>query len=255
MVQPVFDPGLRLLDGAVLNSLMGTSPSLGRLNVFLQYLFESYVDNITATAGGGQTNAFQLSAEISRVNTVATAGDSVALPPALPGLNVMVINHGTKPMQVFGSAVTSDTINDVATATGVSQMQGSMVIYVCTTTGKWYSQGLGEGYSGSYMTLSSVDNLTAKAGGGQSGATPLTAMMNRVVTVASAADSVLLPASAAGMNLTVINAHASNSMNMFPATGETINALSANAAFAVAAGKTVEVYCVSAGQWHTILSA
>jgi predicted glycosyltransferase len=215
--------------------------------------YESAQDPIVAKAGGGQTGATQLTSEICRVTTVATAGDSVMLPPAVPGLDIMVINHGAKAMQVYGSG--TDTINDIATATGVSQMVNSMVIYVCTIAGKWYSQGLGEGYSGSYMTLSSVDGLTAKAGGGQSGATLLTAMMNRVTTVASAADSVLLPVSANGMNLTVINAAASNAMTMYPATGESINALSANTGFSIAAGKTVEVYCCTAGQWHTILSA
>ena len=54
------------------------------------------------------------------------------LPPAVvnqgvtnqAGLTVLVINHGANPMQVFGSG--TDTINDVAAATGVSQMQGSM---------------------------------------------------------------------------------------------------------------------------------
>jgi len=104
-----------------------------------------------------------------------------------------------------------------------------------------------------YYTTS--DSLTAHAGGGQGSALPLTAMMNRVTTVGTAADSVVLPASAAGMCITVTNAAASNSMNIFPASGDAINALGANAAFACAAGKTVEFVCMTAGQWHGILSA
>lgn len=105
---------------------------------------------------------------------------------------------------------------------------------------------------------STVNGLTAHAGGGQALGTPLTAMVNRVTTVGSAADSCLLPAavlvSGAGPALTVINAGA-NSMNVFPGTGDIINALSANAAFAVAAGKTVTFFVTNAGQWHTQLSA
>lgn len=100
-----------------------------------------------------------------------------------------------------------------------------------------------------------TDSITAHAGGGQTNATKLTSVLNRVTTVASAADSVELPASIAGLEITIINAAASNSMNVFPATGEAINALSANSAFAVAAGKTATFYCVTAGQWHSILSA
>lgn len=237
----------------------GGSPAVPAVSLFAQnftasgLIYESSTDNLTAHAGGGQTNALALSTEVNRVTTAATAGDSVMLPPSSPGLTIFVINHGAKPIQVYGSG--TDTIDDVATATGVSQMQGSNTIYTCATTGKWYSNGTAEGYSGSFLTQSSTDNLTAHAGGGQGSALPLTAMMNRVTTVASANDSVVLPVSANGMQITVINAAATNSMNLFPATGEQINALGANAAFAVAAGKTVEAYCVTAGQWHTILSA
>ncbi len=221
--------------------------------VFAGLIYESATDNITAHAGGGQASATQLTTEINRVTTVATAGDSVVLPASAPGLTIIVINAAAKPMQVFG--LSADTIDGVAAATGVSQMQKSMVIYSCTTAGAWTSEGLATGYNGSFQTMSSVDGLTAHAGGGQGSATPLTAMLNRVPNVGTAADSVLLPVSAAGMQITVTNAHASNSMNVFPATGESINALSANAAFAVAAGKTATFYCYTAGQWHSILSA
>jgi hypothetical protein len=218
-------------------------------------IYESFVDNITANAGGGQSGAYKITSEVSRITTVANSGDSIALPPALPGLTLMVINHGSKPMQVYGNAAAGDVINDVATATGIAQMQGSNTIYTCTTLGKWYSNGTAEGYAGSFLTQSSIDNITAHAGGGQGSATPLTAMMNRITTVANSGDSVILPASVSGMSLTIINATATNAMNLFPNGTDQINALGASAAFSVAAGKTVEAYCVTAGQWHTILSA
>jgi hypothetical protein len=218
---------------------------------------ESAQDAIVANPGGGQANATRLTAQTSRITTVATSGDSVMLPASLPGLELVLINHGANAVQVFGAG--SDTINDVAAATGVSQMAGSVVIYTCTSAGAWYTEGLATGYAssttGSYQTFSSVDNLTARAGGGQGLATPLTAMQNRVTTVASANDSVLLPPSTAGMCITVINAAAANAMNVFPASGDKINALAINAAFSVAAGKTAEFFCTTAGQWHTILSA
>lgn len=98
------------------------------------------------------------------------------------------------------------------------------------------------------------DNLVALAGGAQAG-TPLPSAINRVITVASAGDSVQLPTSVPGLSITVINAAATNSMNVFPQTGDATNALAANVAFAVAAGKTVSFFCTSAGRWHTQLSA
>lgn len=104
--------------------------------------------------------------------------------------------------------------------------------------------------------LASVSNgLVAKAGGGQAGATLCASDINRFITVATANDSALLPASVPGMEITVTNAAAANSMNLFPAVGDAINALGANAAFAIAAGKSVVLSCAVAGQWHAILSA
>jgi hypothetical protein len=55
--------------------------------------------------------------------------------------------------------------------------------------------------------------------------------------------------------VTVINAAASNAMNLFPATGDAINALSANTAFSIVAGKTALLVCAVAGTWHLVLSA
>lgn len=100
-----------------------------------------------------------------------------------------------------------------------------------------------------------ADALTAYAGGGQTNGTALPAYINRVTTVATAADSVKLPAATPGGDTIVINAAAANSMNVFPATGEYINGLSANAALAVAAGKTVYFVCPVAGRWYAIVSA
>lgn len=103
--------------------------------------------------------------------------------------------------------------------------------------------------------FSAADGLVAHAGGGQGSALPITTQMARFTTVASAADSAILPSALPGMSYTVSNAAAANSMNIFPATGEIINALAANAAFALVAAKTVEFVCMKTGQWHTILSA
>jgi hypothetical protein len=102
--------------------------------------------------------------------------------------------------------------------------------------------------------VSAANALTAHAGGGQVGATPITTEIARFTVVATAGDSGLLPLAAPGLTPTVTNATAT-SMNVFPAVGDAINALGANVAFAVAAGKTVTFFSAVAGQWHTILSA
>jgi hypothetical protein len=99
------------------------------------------------------------------------------------------------------------------------------------------------------------NGLTAFAGGGQASATALPSYINRVTTVATAADSVKLPAAVAGLQITVINAAAANAMNVFPQTGEVINALAANAALSVAANKSVVFSCAVAGTWNSNLTA
>jgi hypothetical protein len=104
-------------------------------------------------------------------------------------------------------------------------------------------------------SLSAKDNVTATAGGGQANAVQINDMTTRVTTVGTAADSVKLPVAVPGLMLTVVNAAAANSMNLFPATGEAINALSANTALAVAAGKAVICIATALKQWHTILTA
>lgn len=107
---------------------------------------------------------------------------------------------------------------------------------------------------GSLPVYSAADALTAHAGGGQASALQLAAIINRVTTVATIADSVKLPVATPGLEITVINAGA-NSMNVFPSTGDAINALGANTAFAMAATKVATFYCTVAGQWHSQLTA
>lgn len=89
---------------------------------------------------------------------------------------------------------------------------------------------------------------------GEQNAVLLTSTYNRVTTVGTAGDSVKLPAATAGSVVTVFNKGA-NSLNVFPSTGGVINALSPNAAYAVAATKGVMFVCMVDGTWDTILGA
>jgi hypothetical protein len=113
---------------------------------------------------------------------------------------------------------------------------------------------------GGALLLTTQNAMTAHAGGGQAAAiadvnASITADLSRITTVATAADSVALPTSLKGRECTVTNAAAVNSMNVFPQVGDQINALGANAAFALAAGKTATFSCTVAGQWHAVLTA
>jgi hypothetical protein len=200
-------------------------------------------------AGSNQGTATPVGADINRV---VSGSGGILLPPSVTGLDVFVINHTGAPIQIYGAG--SDTVDDVAGATGLAQMNGSMCLYSCASTGAWYSNGIGTGYAGAYPTQSYTNAMTAFAGGGQASATPLGTVLNRVTTVATAGDSVKLPAAIAGMQITVLNATVT-SMNVFPFSGDAINALAANTAYAVPGGKTATFYTTAAGFWHSMLSA
>lgn len=95
-------------------------------------------DTLTAHAGGTQAAALALSAtkSIHRVSVCATNADSVKLPAAVLGQVHWVINSGAASLQVFGSG--TDTIDDVATATGVAIATLKSAMFVCVSAGKWY---------------------------------------------------------------------------------------------------------------------
>ena len=103
-------------------------------------------------------------------------------------------------------------------------------------------------------SIFSVVTVTAFAGGGQASGTLLTGAINLVGTVVTIGDSVKFQASTPGSFCTVIN-NSANSCNVFPQVGDKINALAANGAYALPAGKTVDCYCGIAGTWHVLLSA
>ena len=126
---PSFQKGSRLLNGSDVQKLSD--------------LIASTQIGITAQADGTKANATQLNAAICEVTSVAGAADSVLLPLGYAGLRVTIINNGGNAMQVFGKG--SDTIDDVATGTGVSQADDSLVTYICVKVvsgvGYWYSTG------------------------------------------------------------------------------------------------------------------
>ena len=218
-------------------------------------LYETYGDNITAKAGGGQLSATLITNEINRLTTVATAGDSIQLPPAVPGLTIFVINHGAQAAQVYGNYAVGDTINDIATGTGVSQMVYSSVLYICTTAGKWYTEGLATGLttSGAFQTLTFKDSITAFAGGGQASATLLTAAYNRITTVATAGDSVKLPVSQAGMQVVIDNKGA-NPHQVFGSGTDTINGIATGTGISQSINQIATFYCNVAGNWDVQFS-
>lgn len=91
-------------------------------------------NGVTAHSGGGQANATLLDYGVNEITTVAVANDSVKLPPAVGGAVVFVRNSTANSAQVFGDATASDTINGVATGTGVALAAGKNAIFAVMQT-------------------------------------------------------------------------------------------------------------------------
>lgn len=101
----------------------------------------SVATGITAAAGGTQAGALALdkTKSVHVVSTAASANDSVKLPLATgSGAHVFVKNSAAaNSIQLFGSG--TDTIDGVATATGVAIAAGKARLCVDSGAGTWVS--------------------------------------------------------------------------------------------------------------------
>ena len=96
---------------------------------------------LTAVAGGGQSLASPINNYLTQVDVVATANDSVTLPPAIPGSEYILNNNTANSMQVFGlgsdqiQASGSTTIQPATT--GVAHAAQKAASYFCFKAGIW----------------------------------------------------------------------------------------------------------------------
>jgi len=96
--------------------------------------------------------------------------------------------------------------------------------------------------------------ITALASGGRTGAPLLVLGSNEVTTVASGADSVVLPVAVPGSVVFVVNAGA-NALQLFANGSDTINGTAGATGISVANAKRIMCVAADVGQWYTILTA
>ena len=92
--------------------------------------------------------------------------------------------------------------------------------------------------------------ITAFATGGQGSATALTGEINNITVCATAGDSVALPTAKLGLMITVKNSGAASGA-VFPATGDSINALDANLSVNLPVGGMLTFSAISSTVWET----
>lgn len=223
-------------------------------------IYNSVTTGITAGTTRTRTGAVALTTELNRVDTSTAPsagtllGDGVVLMASAAGLDIIVVNNTANPIQVYSAG--SDTINGVAGSTGVAVSPNSVNIFVAQATGGWVCD-LGFGNSGQLATQLAQDGMSANSGAVQSGATAINALISRFTTVGGNNYSAVLPASAAGLELTVINAGA-NAMTIWPnGATDTINGNNNASAipYVLGVGGVVTFCCTVVGAWHTLAGA
>lgn len=219
---------------------------------------------VVAKSGANYVNVGGLPVVTNDITFIANSGtpangDAVMLPAGDPGMQLKICNGSGVEVAVFSGGVSQ--INGLAASAYVTLAPNSVNEFDCVGVvngvPQWYCPSVGYSMTGNLPTQNVSPALTAHAGGGQAAGLLLTRTYNRFNTVATAGDSALLPATAGiglqAYNLIVHN-NGANSMNIFPASGEAINALGANAAYALAAGKTA-VFFGTGSLWSASLSA
>jgi hypothetical protein len=109
----------------------------------------------------------------------------------------------------------------------------------------WFNLG-GSGPTPPTATYQS--GIVAYAAGGQTSATPLTALENRVDTVAAPLASVLAIQAQAGGQQNVLN-NGANTMNLYPFPGDAFLNMAVNKPIPVAAGGAINLFCYNNGIW------
>jgi hypothetical protein len=207
---------------------------------------------ITAGTTRTQAGATAITEVITTINTStapsagALLGDGVVLPSVGSGTDtIFLLNNTANPVQLYGNG--TDTVNGVAGATGVVIPPNDVAVVVEALPGAWQFEA-GYGSSGQYQTMLALTAISA-AGTTQATGTPLVAMLNNVTTVASGT-GVNLPASAAGLEITVMN-NGVNPMLVYPAQGasDTINGIAATQGVIILPGTVASFNCAVAGAW------
>jgi hypothetical protein len=173
---------------------------------------------LTATPGVTQSGT-QVTVPVSGVTTVASPGDSMVLPTSASALFDVLCDFTGNYMSVFpfsGDAINSGGTNNpvnvpghsCAIAFGITGNKIAMLSIPYGVAGDIFIGGSDGRPTDSGILLSSLPalpfgqtafwtvsgNLTALSGGGQAGATALTAVANNLATVGANCDSAALPA-------------------------------------------------------------
>jgi hypothetical protein len=198
-----------------------------------------------------------------------TTGVTGTLPVANGGTGLTSGTSGGVPYYSASGTIASSAAL-AASALVVGGGAGATPATVTTGTGVLTALGLTTNATGGVVTTDGTATLTNKtittpaitfstsatltaAGTNQATALALTSDYN-VVTSAAAGTGVVLPTATVGRRIIVVNRMAVNAINVYPASGGTIDSLASNAAVSLPAGTELEFNASSTTQWYSSLN-
>jgi len=215
--------------------------------------------NIT-TSGSTSLSTTSISATLTATSTITLQGtttSTIALGTSVTSGTISVGGTSGTGTITVGQSTVSQTTNIQAGATASGSTK-TMNIGTAGLSGSTTAINIGSAVSGATSTttlnglvIDSISAAVSAAGTTQGTATGLVSNINNVTVVTAAAAGVRLPTAVAGMRILVRNSDSADTLSIYPATGGTINALSANAAFTLAAGSTIELMATTTTQWYT----
>jgi hypothetical protein len=206
------------------------------------------VFNTTSNARVQGNLAVQSNAYVDGAFTVqgsSSLGTTTAVNFSNSGTTTLATSSGTQTISLGAIATVSGSTKTLNMGTGGLSGSTTVITIGTATSGATSTTTL------SGLVIDSISAAVNAAGTTQGTATGLVSNINNVTVVTAAAAGVRLPTAVAGMRILVRNSDSADTLSIYPATGGTINALSVNAAFTLAAGSTTELMATTATQWYT----
>jgi hypothetical protein len=205
----------------------------------------------SAVAGTATINSWT---GASHTLTTTTGGANEARSMALllsgaPGSAATVLVPATSKLYLVLNSVTGGfaTTVKVSGQTGISVPNGATMLLYCNGTDIVTAVNYLPGASGSV-------SAAVTAGTNAQGQGALTADLNVITTASASPSGATLPTPLAGRILVVVNKGA-NAVNVYPASGGTIDAIAANSPISLPVGGWMEFNASSATQWYSTFNA
>jgi hypothetical protein len=184
-------------------------------------------------------------------NSPTLVTPALGTPSALVGTNITGTATSFTASNVTTNANLTGAITSVGNGTTLGSFSSAQLLTALTD-----ETGSGLNVFGTAPSLSlprySISATVSAAGTVQGTATALTSDINVITTATlGSATGVVLPTAVAGVRVLVRNAHATVGINVYPASGASIDNASTNVAKAMTVLQTLEFVAISSTEWQS----